>query len=327
MCLSLRHSEACGEAQPRTIVGREPSLLGNGRLQPVRLAACLPRRRPASLRLPPRLSRSVVGRRRGSSRDAALAVATGFAIQAVLVVTGPLLARMLGPDGRGYLAALILWPIVITQLGNLGIPSALTYSIARDSSASRALARLGLAFALPQALLLIVFQALWLLLILHGDPTRGPGGGMADPGSRPGDARPAVRPWAAAGPSRLRLFNGLRLLPWALYAIGVATLFVAGDHAIEPIVGALVAAFLISGTACLLCGLRFSRGDGPRFRRPAVSPLLRAARPAVEPLGRRRAAARPGRAGAVPLARRRWASTSSAWRSRTCRTSSPRASD
>ena len=69
-------------------------------------------------------------------RDAALAVATGFAIQAVLVVTGPLLARMLGPDGRGYLAALILWPIVITQLGNLGIPSALTYSIARDSSAS-----------------------------------------------------------------------------------------------------------------------------------------------------------------------------------------------
>ena len=65
-------------------------------------------------------------------RDAALAVATGFAVQSVLVVTGPLLARMLGPSGRGYLAALILWPLVITQLGNLGIPSALTYSVARD---------------------------------------------------------------------------------------------------------------------------------------------------------------------------------------------------
>ena len=31
-------------------------------------------------------------------RDAALAVATGFAIQSALVVTGPLLARMLGPS-------------------------------------------------------------------------------------------------------------------------------------------------------------------------------------------------------------------------------------
>ena len=121
---------------------------------------------------PPPASAGATGRGApaGLGRDAALAVATGFAIQAVLVVTGPLLARMLGPDGRGYLAALILWPLVITQLGNLGIPSALTYSIARDSSASRAVARLGLSFALPQALLLIAFQSLWLLLILHGDP-------------------------------------------------------------------------------------------------------------------------------------------------------------
>ena len=55
---------------------------------------------------------------------------------------------MLGPSGRGYLAALILWPLVITQLGNLGIPSALTYSIARDPSASRGLARLGLSLGL-----------------------------------------------------------------------------------------------------------------------------------------------------------------------------------
>jgi O-antigen/teichoic acid export membrane protein len=196
-------------------------------------------------------------------RDAALAVATGFAIQAVLVVTGPLLARMLGPDGRGYLAALILWPIVITQLGNLGIPSALTYSIARDSSASRALARLGLAFALPQALLLIVFQALWLLLILHGDPHAVRVAGWLTLALVPAMLAQQYGLGLLQGHLRLRLFNGLRLLPWALYAVGVATLFVAGDHAIEPIVGALVTAFLISGTACLLCGLRFSRGEAP----------------------------------------------------------------
>ena len=88
----------------------------------------------------PRASAGVTGRLK---RDAALAVATGFAIQAVLILTGTLVARMLGPDGRGYLAALILWPWVITLFGNLGIPSALTYAIARDSSASQDARALG----------------------------------------------------------------------------------------------------------------------------------------------------------------------------------------
>ncbi|OLE38927.1 MAG: hypothetical protein AUG48_00530 [Actinobacteria bacterium 13_1_20CM_3_68_9] len=198
----------------------------------------------------------------GLGRDAALAVATGFAIQAVLVVTGPLLARMLGPDGRGYLAALILWPIVITQLGNLGIPSALTYAIARDSSASRALARLGLAFALPQALVLIVFQALWLLLILHGDPHAVRVAGWLTLALVPAMLAQQYGLGLLQGHLRLRLFNGLRLLPWLLYAIGVATLFIVGEDAIVAIVGVLVTAFLISGTSCLYSGLRSSRGEG-----------------------------------------------------------------
>jgi hypothetical protein len=33
-------------------------------------------------------------------------VATGLAVQTALMVSGPLLARMLGLDGRGYLASL-----------------------------------------------------------------------------------------------------------------------------------------------------------------------------------------------------------------------------
>jgi O-antigen/teichoic acid export membrane protein len=195
-------------------------------------------------------------------RDAALAVATGLAIQAVLILTGTLVARMLGPDGRGYLAALILWPLVITQLGNLGIPSALTYSIARDPSASRALARLGLGFALPQALLLIAFQALWLLLILHGDPPQVRAAGWLTLALVPAMLAQQYGLGLLQGHLRLRLFNGLRLLPWSLYALAVALLFAVGEDAIVPIVGALIGAFLISGSTCLVSGIRFSRGDG-----------------------------------------------------------------
>jgi O-antigen/teichoic acid export membrane protein len=197
----------------------------------------------------------------GLRGDAALAIATGFAVQAVLVVTGPLLARMLGPDGRGYLAALILWPLVISQLGNLGIPSALTYSIARDPGASRRLTRLGLSFAMPQALLLVGFQALWLLLVLHGDPPEVRTAGWLTLALVPAMLAQQYGLALLQGHLKLRLFNGLRFLPWFLYAVGVAILFVAGDDAILPIVGALLAAFTIAGTASLLNGVRFSRGE------------------------------------------------------------------
>ena len=212
---------------------------------------------------PPALPEPIVrGSPEGLRHDAALAVATGFAVQAALVVTGVLVARMLGPDGRGYLAALILWPLVITQLGNLGIPSALTYSIARDSSASRALARLGLSFALPQVVLLTAFQALWLLLILHGDPAAVRAAGWLTLALVPAMLAQQYGLGLLQGHLRLRLFNGLRLLPWLLYALGVAALFALGEDAIVPVVGVLTGAFLISGSTCLISGLRASHGDG-----------------------------------------------------------------
>ena len=225
----------------------------------------------------------------GLKRDATLAVATGFAVQATLVVTGALLARMLGPDGRGYLAALILWPLVITQLGNLGIPSALTYAIARDPSSSRATARLGLSFAIPQALLLTAFQALWLLLILDGDPAEVRTAGWLTLGLVPGMLAQQYGLGLLQGHLRLRLFNGLRLLPWLLYALGVGALFALGEDAIVPVIGVLLAGYWISGGSAVISGLRFSRGDSAAFRRPAVPRLLRAARPVVQHLGSRRA--------------------------------------
>jgi O-antigen/teichoic acid export membrane protein len=209
---------------------------------------------------PERIARA---RREGFRHDAGLAIATGFAIQAVVVVSGTLIARMLGPDGRGYLAALILWPWVITLLGNLGIPSALTYSIARDSSASRGLARLGLSFALPQALLLTGLQALWLLLILRGDPHQVRVAGWLTLALVPAVLAHQYGLGLLQGHLRLRLFNALRLLPWSVYALGVAALFVLGEHAIVPIVAVLLSAFLISGSTSLLSGLRFSRGERP----------------------------------------------------------------
>ena len=53
-------------------------------------------------------------------------------LYAVAAVTGPLAARLLGPEGRGTLAAIQLWPGAIATLAMLGLPEAVAYFAARE---------------------------------------------------------------------------------------------------------------------------------------------------------------------------------------------------
>lgn len=52
------------------------------------------------------------------------------------VVTGALAARLLGPDGRGQLAAIQMWPNFLAALANLGLPEAVVYFSARSTANS-----------------------------------------------------------------------------------------------------------------------------------------------------------------------------------------------
>jgi O-antigen/teichoic acid export membrane protein len=57
-------------------------------------------------------------------------VATGI-IQLVQAVVGVLLARILGPEDRGELAAVILWPTLMATIGSVGLAQAATYHAAQ----------------------------------------------------------------------------------------------------------------------------------------------------------------------------------------------------
>ena len=57
-------------------------------------------------------------------------VATGV-IQLIQAVIGVVLARILGPADRGELAAVILWPTLLTTIGSFGLAQAATYHAAR----------------------------------------------------------------------------------------------------------------------------------------------------------------------------------------------------
>lgn len=87
-------------------------------------------------------------------KDLSVSFLTTGLIQVLNIATGLLAARLLLPEGRGELAALLLWPGLIAELGNLGLLDALLYRAATRGASPRAL------FAATMALVAILSVAL-----------------------------------------------------------------------------------------------------------------------------------------------------------------------
>lgn len=79
-------------------------------------------------------------------------------IQIIGIITGILVARILGVDGRGQLAAIITWVSCITYIGDLGLPVAYTYTSARE--------KIQIPYLISNTLLITPIQ--WAVLFLAG---------------------------------------------------------------------------------------------------------------------------------------------------------------
>ena len=107
------------------------------------------------------------------SRALGISVTASLLIQALNVLTGILLARELGPTGRGELAAAILWPSLLASIGSLGVTEATTVFTARRGSSTGTLTGTMLALAAMQTVVLLPLGYVVVLLVLsqHGDET------------------------------------------------------------------------------------------------------------------------------------------------------------
>ena len=92
-------------------------------------------------------------------------VATAL-IQVLNVVTGVILARTLGPSGRGELAAVILWPTMLWTVGNLGVVDSVTFHSARRSAPQRSIVSTSLAIAFVQSAVLVAIGLVLVPLVL-----------------------------------------------------------------------------------------------------------------------------------------------------------------
>ena len=98
-------------------------------------------------------------------------LASNAAILLCGLATGVLSARLLAPDGRGALAAVLFWPHVITSLGSFSLPAAMIFRRGRPDADRAAVAATGVWLALGLSALGAAVGCLALPFVLRDSPS------------------------------------------------------------------------------------------------------------------------------------------------------------
>jgi antigen flippase len=170
-----------------------------------------------------------IGPRR--TRPFTLSLTASVAIQGLNALTGVLLARLLGPAGRGELATIVLWPSVLAAVGSLGVSEAVTYETARSSSAARDVVGSSFAIAAVQALVLVAIGSILVPLVHRGDEPRIVGLSFLYLAFIPVNLLALSAAAALNGLRQFVAFHGLRLMVIIVTAIGVIA--AALNHALS----------------------------------------------------------------------------------------------
>lgn len=94
---------------------------------------------------------------------------TSLMIQACGAATGILTARLLGPVARGELATVILWPVILSNLGLLGCNWVLAREVAKDSERERDWAAVGVGVGMASSALFLPAGYFLLPLLFPAD--------------------------------------------------------------------------------------------------------------------------------------------------------------
>lgn len=152
-------------------------------------------------------------------------ILAGIAGQAILVISGILVARALGPERRGYLALIVIFPAILSQLGALGLPQAATYFIARRSNNAVAVYNWLKKAFLGQSLVLVIIHVLILSLYVRHEPKEVIVAGFLTFAVIPGLLAQQYGLGILQGWQRYRIFNLMRLMPAATYATVILVMF------------------------------------------------------------------------------------------------------
>jgi len=200
----------------------------------------------------------------GGRGPLSLSLGASLVIQALNVVTGVLLARALGAEGRGELAAVIIWPSVLAGVGSLGLADAATFHAARRTAAATVVVGSAVALAVIQSLALVAVGGLIVPLALSGYDGEASRAALLYLLFIPLNLLTLALLGVLNGLERFRAFNALRLLVIAGSAGGIGGLWL-GDSL--TVLAAAVVYLVANGLTLTGAALAVARTlDGrPRF--------------------------------------------------------------
>ncbi len=187
-------------------------------------------------------------------------VATGLLGQLVTIVSGIIVARALGVEGRGYLALFVIFPIAISYLGSLGIPHSVTYYTASGEISSDTVRYIFLRFFPLQGMILLLLHVLVLELYVEG---------MLADIRMAGYVTILVIPFILAqhygmalvqGVGKFFLFNVLRLIVPVTYTIAVLIIFIFEFSDLRIILAAWVLSNILSGSVAFYVAITHIEG-------------------------------------------------------------------
>ena len=224
----------------------------------------------------------VLGMRRQQNHDATVSsLLTSFLIQGITLVSGVLLARILGPEERGTFQVFALIPLALTQLGMLGLPQAVTYYIAREPAAAGAIIR-GLTRTFwTTGLGLMGLQALLLGVLVLNDSAEIQLVALLVTLAIPGSLCLHLGLAILQGKQEFQVFNLLRTSYLFLYAVALVPLFLVGPGDIVLTASAWTGSYLLGGLVTLAVALRSVQAETRKETFAAVAEIRRFGRRSV----------------------------------------------
>lgn len=195
-----------------------------------------------------------------SGRPISLSFGASLTIQAANALSGVLLARTLGPVGRGEVTAVLLWPSLLVAVGSLGVYQSTSFHVARAEEPAGTLVGTAIAIAAVQTVVLVGVGLGLVPLVLSRYGSSVEHSGLLFLAFVPLNLVAVYLMAALNGLGRFGLFNVLRVLVIALTVSLLGGFALA--HALSPrtAVLAYLAANLVTAFTALVMVKRVVRG-------------------------------------------------------------------
>ena len=213
--------------------------------------------------------------RSGAGRSVLGTLAASGGLQLLVIVSGVLVARSLGPEDRGYLALLIVIGTVCAIAGTLGLPAAMTYYIARDPSQSRRIASSLAWVAVAQLAAVFVVQAAALAAVVYSDPPRVQMAAAMSLLLPPGILALSFGLAILQGERRFTAYNVLRIAPSIAYVVGVVVVYVLDATTLVLFMALWAGVNFVGGIVVLAYAARVLRKREEEDRAPSRPQMLR----------------------------------------------------